>query len=259
MHDPVSSTLAAREAESRDVARMVVVSLLAHAVVVTVLVVAPWTALDQPEEKVVMSISLGGAPGPQAGGMTSLGGRPVQQEAPTPPPQRPEPVRPPAVKTPAMTVPTPKEKPAPKPPPPPVKNSVDEARGRTPTTGPEAKPGSTVAQTGATGIDVGLSTGGGGTGGEIDLANFCCPEYLSTMIQLISRQWNPRQGIPGQATVRFSIARDGAVSDVEVVRSSGYAVLDMASRRALLTARLPPLPPAYTNAQLTVNLNFRYQ
>lgn len=238
---------------------MLVLSILAHAVAVALILVSPWSVMNVPEEKVVMSISLGGAPGPQAGGMTSLGGRPVQQETVEPPPPRPEPVRPPAVKTPTMTVPTPKEKPSPKPPPPAVKTSVDESRGRTPTKGAEVKPGNAVAQTGATGLDVGLSTGGGGTGGEIDLANFCCPDYLSTMIQLISRQWNPRQGIPGEATVRFTIARDGAVSDVEVVRSSGYAVLDLASRRALLTARLPPLPAAYTNAQLTVNLNFKYQ
>lgn len=259
MQDAASTAIVARTSDSRDVGQMLALSLAAHAVALALLYLAPWRALDTPEEKVVMTISLGGAPGPQAGGMTSLGGRPVQQEAPPTPPPRPEPVRPPAVKTPAMTVPTPKEKPSPKPPPPPVKTSVDEARGRTPTTGPEVKAGNAVAQTGATGLDIGLSTGGGGTGGEIDLANFCCPEYLSTMIQLISRQWNPRQGIPGQTTMRFTIARDGGVSDVEVVRTSGYAVLDLASRRALLTARLPPLPAAYSNPQLTVNLNFKYQ
>ncbi len=31
-----------------------------------------------------MTISLGGAPGPMTGGMTSIGGRPVQQAVPTP-------------------------------------------------------------------------------------------------------------------------------------------------------------------------------
>ncbi|MFN8057564.1 MAG: TonB family protein [Vicinamibacterales bacterium] len=257
MKDPVSDLLAPRLAETEALSTTLLVSVAAHAAALAMILFAPWPHGPRAGDEPLMTISLGGAPGPQAGGMTSLGGRPVQKE--TPPPPKPEPVQPPAPKTPAMTVPEPKPKPAPKTPPPPVPTSTTEARGRVPVAGTKVTPGSTVAQTGSTGLDFGLSTGGGGTGGQIDLANFCCPDYISTMIQLITRGWNPRQGIPGQTTMRFTINRDGSVSDVTQVTSSGYAVLDMAAQRALLTLRLPPLPPAYTNEQLTVHLSFKYQ
>ena len=58
--------------------------------------------------------------------------------------------------------------------------------------------GSTTADTGVEGIGIGLSGGGlGGSDGELDLANFCCPEYLSTMLQLIPRQWDANHQVPG--------------------------------------------------------------
>jgi hypothetical protein len=33
----------------------------------------------------------------------------------------------------------------------------------------------------------------------------------------------------------------------------------LAAQRAILMSRLPPLPRAYTNTQLTITLSFRYQ
>jgi protein TonB len=211
-------------------------------------------------ERTVMTISLGGAPGPRSGGMTPLAGRPVQQVAPETPPKA-EPVRPPAPaeRPPAMVLP---EKAPVKPAP--AKASARPAPESSPraepTTGPALQSGNAIAQTGARGLSFGLSTGGGGgTGGEIDLGNFCCPEYLSTMLDLIQRNWNSRQQVAGATAVRFTVRRDGAVTDVEVARSSGYAVLDLAAHRAIATTRLPPLPRAYTNPQLTVTLTFQYQ
>jgi TonB family protein len=79
------------------------------------------------------------------------------------------------------------------------------------------------------------------------------------MLDLIQRNWNSKQKVPGTSGVKFTIARDGAIKNVEVVRSSGYAVLDLTSQRAVAMTRLPPLPAAYPNDQLTVYLNFQYQ
>jgi TonB family protein len=208
------------------------------------------------DERTVMTISLGGAPGPRSGGMTPLAGRPVQQVVPETPPKA-APVRPsaPAERPPAMVLP--EKAPAKAAPAKPAAESSPRAE---PTRGPALQSGNAVAQTGAQGLSFGLSTGGGGgTGGEIDLGNFCCPEYLSTMLDLIQRNWNSRQQVPGAAAVRFTVRRDGTITDVEVARSSGYAVLDLAAQRAIATTRLPPLPPAYTNPQLTVTLTFQYQ
>jgi TonB family protein len=224
-----------------------------------------WGSPPETQERDVMVISLGGAPGPRAGGMTPMGGRPVQEVAPAPP--RPEPVRPPAAKVPEMIEPVartvPKPKPAPPKPdptPPPPRETLAEALSRTPPTrGEQLQRGSTVAQTGGAGIGIGLSTGGGGTGGEINVGDFCCPEYLQTLLQVIQRGWNSKQQIAGTTAIRFTIGRSGAVSDVEVAKASGYTVLDFTAQRAVLTARLPPLPAAYRNPALTLTINFEYQ
>ncbi len=59
--------------------------------------------------------------------------------------------------------------------------------------------------------------------------------------------------------IKFTIQRDGQIQGVEVEKSSGYTALDINAQRALLVTRtLPPLPPAFPNATLTVHLNFQY-
>jgi TonB family protein len=139
-----------------------------------------------------------------------------------------------------------------------VDAAPQEARGATPTRGPREQLGSAVAHTGGQGLGIGLSTGGGGTGGEINVGDFCCPDYLQTMLQLVQRNWNEKQQVAGITTMRFTIRRDGSIVDVEVARTSGYIALDLAAQRALVLTRLPPLPAAYTNPQLTININFEY-
>ena len=76
-----------------------------------------------------------------------------------------------------------------------VKSAPDEAKGRTPTRGAETREGSAIVETGATGAGQGLTTfgGGGGTGGYLDTKDFCCPEYLVMMKNLIQRNWNGRR------------------------------------------------------------------
>jgi TonB family protein len=260
MRDVVSQTLIARATDQDRLTPMLGISFGVHVLLMAMLLLAPggfgWRRDDEP--RTVMTISLGGAPGPRSGGMTPMGGRPVQQAAPEQPKARPEPVRAPAAKAPEMTVPT---KESPKRPPREQlgKTSPPDARGTTPTRGPREQLGSAVAETGGQGLGFGLSTGGGGTGGDINVGDFCCPEYLTTMLQLIQRNWSEKQQVAGTTTMRFTVRRDGSVVDVQVARSSGYAALDLASERALVLTKLPPLPPAYTNPQLTIHLNFQYQ
>jgi TonB family protein len=120
--------------------------------------------------------------------------------------------------------------------------------------------GNAIVETGAKGTAFGLSTGGGGAGGYVDYANFCCPSYLETMVQLIRRNWDENQQVGGQTVIKFVIQRDGSLTGVEQERSSGYYALDAAARRAvLLTRQLPQLPPDFPEKQLTVYLEFRYQ
>ena len=106
----------------------------------------------------------------------------------------------------------------------------------------------------------GLASGGGGSGGYLDTANFCCPEYISTMLDLIRRNWDAKQQAAGTTLVKYTIQRDGTLSGIEIEKSSGYQALDfMANRAMLLTRKLPPLPAAFNEPSLTVHLTFEYQ
>jgi len=267
--EAVTAVLVDRTREQRGLSPMLAGSLVLHALVVAAVVFGParWltgAASDAP--KVVMNVSLGGAGrGPDVGGANPLGGRPVQQVATPAPSARPEPVRPPAAKTPAMTLPAPAvtkppTKPAKaEPPPPEVKSAPEGARGRTPTTGPEEKFGSSFADTGVSGLGLGLATGGAGAGSSLDVGDFCCPDYLRIMTKRITENWDSRQGVSSITVMRFTILRDGRITDIGVEQSAGY-VLDLTAQRSLQRLRqLPPLPPAYTFPNLTVYLRFEYQ
>jgi TonB family protein len=241
---------------------MVTVSALAHAALGAALLAMPghWFSGTDAEPRTIMTITLGGgSPGPSSGGMTQMGGRPVQAQPLPATSRRPEPIRPPAARAAEMTLPTPGAKPA-RPSSPDVKQAPPDARGRTPTRGTETSAGSAVADTGVRGAGFGLSSGGGsGSGSYLDVGDFCCPEYLSTMIDLIRRNWNDRQEVTGETVVRFTISRDGRISGVSVTKQSGYDLLDLAAHRAVAgTRQLPPLPAAFTNDTLTVHLNFQY-
>jgi len=205
-----------------------------------------------------MTITLGGCcDGPQSGGLTPMGGRPVQAQ--TPPNAPKEAVRPPAAAAPEMTVPAPGAKAA-KASSAAVKQAPDEARGRTPTRGAQTQAGSAVAVTGARGQGFGLSTGGGpGVAGTLDVGDFCCPEYLTTMVTRIKASWNASQNINGLTIIKFTIRRDGTLDDISQEQSSGFPIADLAAQRAvILTKQLPGLPDAFPNPTLTVHLNFKY-
>jgi TonB family protein len=260
----VSDILRDRMQEPSGLSRMVSASLLLHGLLAVALLLAPrgflMRAGDAP--RAVMTISLGGGGGgPQNGGMTSIGARAVQQEAPPEPQQKREPVRPPASKTPEMTVPKANAKPVKAAAAPTVKQAPDDARGRTPTKGPETRSGNAVAETGARGQGFGLSTSGGaGSGSSLDVADFCCPDYLVVMIERIRSSWVQQAEVAGAVVVKFTIERDGRITMPSVERSSGYSTLDLNAQRAVVVTRgLPPLPSQFPNPTLTVHLNFQYQ
>ena len=259
----VTDVLRDRMQEPPGLERMTAASALAHGAVIALVLFAPGRWMSRPDEapKAVMTITLGGGTsGPANTGLTPIGGRPIQTLTPQDNPRRPEPLRPPAAKEPDMVLPKPGSKPV-KATPTPVKSAPDEARGKTPTRGAEVMAGSAVAETGARGQGFGLSSSGGdGSGSSLDVANFCCPDYLMLMIDRIRTNWNQQAEVAGQAIVKFTIQRDGRLSDIALEKSSGYTALDLNAQRAVLTTRqLPALPAAFTNPTLTVHLNFQYQ
>ncbi len=255
----VSDILRDRRHEPQGLQRMVMLSIAVHAVAMAALLISPpaWYRGQVVTPPRVMTITLGGGSGPANGGMTAMGGRPVQTEAP--PVKQPEAVRPPAAKAPEMTLPTRGAKPL-KQSTTAVKQAPDDARGKTPTKGAEVANGSTVALTGARGQGFGLSSGGGGggMGATLDVADFCCPDYLVLMADRIRAAWNQQQG-SGLVVVRFTIQRDGRLTDSSVERSSGNPALDLSALSSIVsTKQIPPLPSAFPNSTLTVHLNFEY-
>jgi protein TonB len=256
MNEGVSDIIAARSREPQGLSTMVALSIVVHVAAVALLAVAP--APDYSETpRTVMTISLGGAPGPRTGGMTPMGGRAVQEAAPTPEP-RPRAETPPAPVRPEMTLPTPNARQRPARPRP--REAPPESTGREASTGAQRSEGNARADTGARGQGFGLTTGGGGgTGAYLDVGDFCCPEYLETVVQRIQQNWASQQNVTAQVVVKFTIQRDGSISDAQVERSSGFVALDSAAHRAVQLTRVPPLPGRFPNSDLTVHMRFDFQ
>lgn len=258
MREAVSEVLASRAKEADGLARMVLYSFVAHAVLVAAIALVPreWLRSSAADTATPVMISLGGPPGQDTGGQTPIAARRVQEVGPT---VQERFTPPPASRTPEMIAPDP---PAPKPEPRTRERAAPRTNTRKPVTGEEVRSGAARVETRGSPVPFGGLAQSGGTGlnAQVGLDNFCCPDYLQTMIQSIRRNWNQDQGVSGRTIVRYTITREGAITDIEVMQSSGNFLLDQESRRAVAkTATLPPLPDRYTGRQLTIRLIFEYQ
>lgn len=255
MSEAVTDVIVSRAQQSDGLKTMVVWSLAIHALAVAGAVLMPQGEVAE-APRTVMMINLGGAPGPKTDGMNQMGGRSVQAVAPEV--KRVE--TPAAPVQPKMSLPDPRSKPRvverPRP-----TQAPAESTSRTVSTGAEAREGSTRVETQVRGQGFGLAQGGGLGGGiEVEGGDFCCPEYLAEVRDLIQKNYSPKQPFTGITRMMFTIQRTGQITDIKTERGSGFAVLDLASLRALqATRQLPRLPQQYTNATLTVHLNFEYR
>ena len=237
----VTDVIVARRQRQEPFSTLLVGSVIAHIVFVGGLLFGPFDwGVEAETPRTVMTISLAGPAGPRTGA-TMEGGKAV---APPPPEAIPKPMPPPPPKPAENVVPTETRRR------PPAKPKVEE----------EPQPGVTRTDTGTRGQGFGLSAGGGSTGGvQLDVANFCCPEYIQQMVTLIQRNWQQNQGVSGNTVMYFIINRGGNIQGVKVERPSGFVALDLAAERALLITRLPELPPQYPNPTLPVHITFEYQ
>ena len=257
--DAVTAVLIDRSRETQAIGRVVVMSLVAHALLIAALVYLPGRFAATPDNAHIMTISLAGSPGPIQGHNPEAA-KPVQQVAP---PTTKKTEAPPALTKPDMVEPVKKLRPTPKEiaKPEPSK-PTEQLHGRTPTQGAEITKGVARSETksGAQTTLGGLATGGGAAPGAYTLfADFCCPEYLQQLKQIIYGNWQERQGMSGSNVVKFTIHRDGSVTDVAIDQGANQ-YLNLASMRALqVTPRLPPLPAAFTPDHLTVYLIFQYK
>jgi len=249
--DAVSPILVERAREPQGLRNMWILSLVVHGVATVLLLMMPTPALEDDSLKNAMTISLAGAPGVRTGGLTSMAAR-TAEAAPdaAKAPQAPAPT-----KVPEMVIPTKKElaKPAPS-------KAANDARNRPTPKALETTRGDARIETSAKTTGFGLTTGGGGgTSAFLDTANFCCPEYVTTMLQLVQRNWSSQQNFTGTTRIRFTIERDGRLTNIQIEQSSGYFALDQTAQRAIvLTRQLPPLPAQYSEPSLTMHMNFPY-
>jgi len=159
--------------------------------------------------------------------------------APPAPPMKTEPAKPPEPVPPPDTpsLPTP-AKPAPRP-------------------TPVATPAAPEVQGSERGSASALALGAAIAG--LDNPDFVYGYYVDQMLAMMQRNWvRPLVGSGVEATVHYRIQRDGRIVDVRIAASSGINSFDLAALRAVQASTpLPPLPRAFRESSLGVNLIFR--
>lgn len=88
--------------------------------------------------------------------------------------------------------------------------------------------------------------------------------YFTNMRKAIELVWTypgeaSRRGMQGEVGLEFSIGKDGKTSQIRVIKSSGYPVLDRAIVEAIkLASPFSPLPDGFGRARIVVTGSFRY-
>ena len=90
-------------------------------------------------------------------------------------------------------------------------------------------------------------------------------EYAQSMVSKIRVNWYAnmpqiiRTGLKGVVTIRFTIHRDGRISDITILNSSTVPPYDQAAKKAIeLSSPLKPLPVDFPNATERVTCMFYY-
>lgn len=99
---------------------------------------------------------------------------------------------------------------------------------------------------------------------NLQAVGFKYASYFSKFRRHVENNWNyPRQsamrGEQGSVMVRFSILKDGTITDVNTIGSSGYPDLDREVLRLLNTIKGFPLPKSWQKDRLKIEGKFLYQ
>lgn len=179
----------------------------------------------------------------------------VERPKPAPPPPlvkpEPQPATPPPV-TPPPDTPSLREKAPAKVPvkPAPARDTKASASEAVPVAEPEVQGNERGS---ASALALGAAVAG------LDNPDFVYGYYVDQMLAMIQHNWvRPMVGSGVEATVHYRIQRDGRIADVRIATSSGINSFDLAALRAVqASSPLPPLPRAFREASLGVNLIFR--
>jgi TonB family protein len=125
---------------------------------------------------------------------------------------------------------------------------------------------------GAQGIDLGGAAGGGGDKGfaesgpiSFETAWYDWGEYAESMVSKIRVNWYGimpeliRTGLKGRLTIRFTIHRDGRITDVTIIEGSTIPPYDFAAKKAIeMSSPLNPLPKDFPKETERVTAMFFY-
>lgn len=99
---------------------------------------------------------------------------------------------------------------------------------------------------------------------DINTSDYRFIGYFTAMRKSIELVWNYpyeaiRRRMEGKVGIEFTIVKDGTISSVKVISSSGFEILDNAIVEAIrLAAPFSPLPDGLDKQKLTVVGNFSY-
>jgi TonB family protein len=88
--------------------------------------------------------------------------------------------------------------------------------------------------------------------------------YAQAIKEKIAGQWKyPQEArkkkLEGRLVALFSLDREGALTRMEITKSSGHEVLDREAERAIRSAApFPPFPSTVTVSRLNINVSFDY-
>jgi protein TonB len=101
---------------------------------------------------------------------------------------------------------------------------------------------------------------------EFDVKDFEWGPYARQLYEVVERNWKSiippvarMPGVTGVVKLRFRIARDGVVDELELLSSSGRSALDQASLASIrLSNPLPALPPEFQGDDVGVSFAYYY-
>jgi periplasmic protein TonB len=259
VYDPVARVLAERESMDAGFPGSVMLSLVAHLLLVGIAVAAPFVFPTAPVLKVMDGFM---EPLPRGGGGSSAPAAPpasVPKAKPSEAP--PEPVAAPVSKV----VQPPKVEPrqglpeldSKKP----RRKTEDPVVARGPTTAIAGSPqsGSVRGATGASSTTPGLELAPPGVGVP-DGTETGGDWYLAGVQQKIWMIWTQqiKTGFTQPVGVTFTILADGSIADLRVSQPSGATMIDIAAQRAVTSAGpFGPLPKNYGTNQKTIQAVFK--
>jgi len=99
----------------------------------------------------------------------------------------------------------------------------------------------------------------------LDTQDLMYTSYMQGLKRRIEDIWKypetaRRDGVEGDLVMKFSISKSGRVVDIELIKSSGYPMLDEAAKKALADASpFNPLPENWKKDSFTITGTFIYR